>query len=646
MANYASLLATIAANITDNNTGAITGPVLKGVLDGMVGSLGTGYQFMGVAATSTNPGTPDQKVYYLAGPGTYTNFNNITVADGEIAVLKYDSAWSKVTTPMASAAEVSQLGQNVDELKVIIDGQFFDNPTSALSGGYMGGSGAWVEASGYYYAVINVIGVRGCHISGYASQYAFLKSFSNSTSTPSVFVEGGSRVTGTLSNVLIPDDANYLYVFYGTTQPTSSTLTYTISETLKDGLDEAVDALSEEVGDLSVEVEDLSDEVNGIVVTSSEQNVTIKSDTGFLTYTPNSYAGQNGMTASQQYESWTFFAPNDFQLYMSSQGSGGYMQLCVYPSGAFGDANYHRYRNSDSNLPTSASPLSITQGTMIIISTNIGNTTWSYVASELSSTKLSNNVGLNSKHLEQVSEYLATDVLALSYSSGVLSIKGAGVECKFSDLDFNNAHGVFELQDLSYNGKTIFGTENDYLGPIRIHGESIKGAKHGSELTDSVRVFADGVELADGDSVSARSVSIYVTSTIGTDEFSRTTCWSFNGKSLLISSVLKTLKALNIDYVFGAGIISSVDTNTIAWLNKDVLTSDVLMGLNESTMIVTTAGNLLSRRLSINSGYGDHRVAFTVYTGRKKLYYYTCYGSDIAVPSGSVFASSAELVFS
>lgn len=111
MANYASLLATIAANITDNNTGAITGPVLKGVLDGMVGSLGTGYQFMGVAATSTNPGTPDQKVYYLAGPGTYTNFNNITVADGEIAVLKYDSAWSKVTTPMASAAEVSQLGQ-------------------------------------------------------------------------------------------------------------------------------------------------------------------------------------------------------------------------------------------------------------------------------------------------------------------------------------------------------------------------------------------------------------------------------------------------------------------------------------------------------------------------------------------------------
>lgn len=117
MANYASLLATIANNITDNNSGAITGPVLKSVLDSMVGSLGTGYQFMGVATISTNPGTPDQKVYYLAGPGTYTNFNNLVVADGEIAILKYDSAWSKVTTPIASAAEVSQLGLYMNDLK-------------------------------------------------------------------------------------------------------------------------------------------------------------------------------------------------------------------------------------------------------------------------------------------------------------------------------------------------------------------------------------------------------------------------------------------------------------------------------------------------------------------------------------------------
>lgn len=111
MADYSSLKATINANIKTNGNQEISGSVLNSVLNAMVTSLGTGFQCMGVATTSTNPGTPDQKVFYIAGPGTYTNFNNLVVADGEIALLVYNTSWTKVTTPMASASEVSQLGQ-------------------------------------------------------------------------------------------------------------------------------------------------------------------------------------------------------------------------------------------------------------------------------------------------------------------------------------------------------------------------------------------------------------------------------------------------------------------------------------------------------------------------------------------------------
>lgn len=118
MANYANLKATINANIKANGTEAITGPVLNSVLTAAVNTLGAGYQFMGVATTSTNPGTPDANVFYIAAtPGTYTNFGGKTVADGEVAILKYNGTWTKEVTGAATAAQVTQLGQEVDWIR-------------------------------------------------------------------------------------------------------------------------------------------------------------------------------------------------------------------------------------------------------------------------------------------------------------------------------------------------------------------------------------------------------------------------------------------------------------------------------------------------------------------------------------------------
>lgn len=120
MANYANLKATINANIKANGTEAITGPVLNSVLTAAVNTLGAGYQFMGVATTSTNPGTPDANVFYIAAtPGTYTNFGGKTVADGEVAILKYNGSWTKEVTGAATAAQLTQLGQSLTSVDAI-----------------------------------------------------------------------------------------------------------------------------------------------------------------------------------------------------------------------------------------------------------------------------------------------------------------------------------------------------------------------------------------------------------------------------------------------------------------------------------------------------------------------------------------------
>lgn len=116
MSEYLSLKATINANVKTNDNHEITGSIMNSVLNAMVNSLGAGYQYMGLA-TPTNPGTaqtPDYKCFYLATtPGTYTYLGGLVVADGEVAILKYDSSWTKEVTGIASADKLSQLGQKI-----------------------------------------------------------------------------------------------------------------------------------------------------------------------------------------------------------------------------------------------------------------------------------------------------------------------------------------------------------------------------------------------------------------------------------------------------------------------------------------------------------------------------------------------------
>lgn len=114
MSQYQTLKTQIQENIKQNGEGAIRGDILQTQLLDMINALGAGYQFIGVA-TPTNPGsaqTPDYKCFYLATtPGTYTNLGGLVVADGEVALLKWDTAWTKEVTGIATVAQLNQLEQ-------------------------------------------------------------------------------------------------------------------------------------------------------------------------------------------------------------------------------------------------------------------------------------------------------------------------------------------------------------------------------------------------------------------------------------------------------------------------------------------------------------------------------------------------------
>ena len=124
MANYANTKATISANVYENHLNQVTANMAKAAINSVVDSLiAGGFLYKGVATTSTNPGTPDPNIFYIAtAPGTYTNFGGLVVNDGEVAILKYNGSWTKEVTGAATAAEVSALGREVGRL-ISVDSQ-------------------------------------------------------------------------------------------------------------------------------------------------------------------------------------------------------------------------------------------------------------------------------------------------------------------------------------------------------------------------------------------------------------------------------------------------------------------------------------------------------------------------------------------
>lgn len=93
MANYATLKAAIQNVIKTNGNNEITGALLQQSLLAMVNSLGADYLFVGVAYPSTNPGTPDQNVFYIAASGTYPNFGGTNIPNGSIGLFLYNGTW-------------------------------------------------------------------------------------------------------------------------------------------------------------------------------------------------------------------------------------------------------------------------------------------------------------------------------------------------------------------------------------------------------------------------------------------------------------------------------------------------------------------------------------------------------------------------
>lgn len=116
MANYTQLLSAIRAAIKQNGTNDITGQLMQDTLCAVVGSVGRYAQLAGVAIPNTNPGTPDQNVFYLTStPGTYVNFGGLVVPSDRLCALhNVNGSWEMVVLVTFSDGSTINIDPTLD----------------------------------------------------------------------------------------------------------------------------------------------------------------------------------------------------------------------------------------------------------------------------------------------------------------------------------------------------------------------------------------------------------------------------------------------------------------------------------------------------------------------------------------------------
>ena len=117
MANWQILKAAIANVIKTNGNQEITGQVLQNVLNNIISNLGANATFAGIATPETNPGAPDQNIFYIAyESGTYSNFSGIILQKEIVFFVNKNGIWKKEETGIVSVEKMEELKISINTI--------------------------------------------------------------------------------------------------------------------------------------------------------------------------------------------------------------------------------------------------------------------------------------------------------------------------------------------------------------------------------------------------------------------------------------------------------------------------------------------------------------------------------------------------
>ena len=114
MGNYEQLKKAVSDVIKANGNQKITGAILQNTLLSIISTVGNNATFAGIATPDTNPGTPDENIFYFATTeGQYVNFGGIEVNNEVVILQNKNNTWKKKATGIALALNVDKLSRQL-----------------------------------------------------------------------------------------------------------------------------------------------------------------------------------------------------------------------------------------------------------------------------------------------------------------------------------------------------------------------------------------------------------------------------------------------------------------------------------------------------------------------------------------------------
>lgn len=110
MGSYEELKQAVADVIKSNGNQEITGAIMQNALLSIISTVGSNATFAGIATPDTNPGTPDQNVFYIASEnGQYVNFDSVVLYNEVAIFTNKNGNWVKNNTGLGTKQELSVL---------------------------------------------------------------------------------------------------------------------------------------------------------------------------------------------------------------------------------------------------------------------------------------------------------------------------------------------------------------------------------------------------------------------------------------------------------------------------------------------------------------------------------------------------------
>lgn len=181
MGDYEQLKQAVADVVKTNGNQEITGAIMQDTLLSIISTVGSNATFAGIATPTTNPGTPDQNVFYIASePGIYANFGNVKLIDQVLIFSNNNGTWYKSEVNIPNDYSLNRFEVNTFTNNLTIN--------SFIKEIYLSGKGFYKNNK---YAIYSI--VRGYDGIGWAIS---IKNIDTGLSTGWIVISDSEELTG------------------------------------------------------------------------------------------------------------------------------------------------------------------------------------------------------------------------------------------------------------------------------------------------------------------------------------------------------------------------------------------------------------------------------------------------------------------